>query len=123
MSNFKFLLFTFDALSNIFLIMVTNSSKQRRIDKPYKIRYKALKEFGKGTLHKDVARMFEVPKNTSSVWKKHKEKTYENYERRLGATRVKADKYEAVNRAVMKWLLIMRSENIPINGLMFKEKA
>ena len=23
----------------------------------------------------------------------------------------------------MKWLLIMRSENIPINGPMFKEKA
>ena len=103
--------------------MVTNPSKQRRIDKPYKIRYKALKELEKGTRHKDVARMFEVPKNTLSAWKKHKEKTYENYERGLGATRVKADKYEAVNRAVMKWLLIMRSENIPINGLMFKEKA
>ena len=124
MSNFiRFSLFTFDALSNIFLIMATNSSKQRRIDKSYKIKYKALKELEKGTPHKDVARMFEVPKNTLSTWKKHKEKIYENYEKGLGATRVKPEKYEAVNKAVMKWLLIMRSKNIPINGPMFKEKV
>ena len=67
--------------------------------------------------------MFEVPKNTLSTWKKHKEKIYENYERGLGATRVKPEKYEAVNKAIMKWLLVMRSENIPINCPMFKEKA
>ena len=103
MSNFiRLSLFTFDALSNIFLIMATNSSKQRRIDKSYKIKYKALKELEKGTPHKDVARMFEVPKNTLSTWKKHKEKIYENYERGLGATRVKPEKYEAVNKAIMK---------------------
>ena len=54
---------------------------------------------------------------------KHKEKIYENYERGLGATRVKPEKYEAVNKAIMKWSLNMRSENIPINGSMFKEKA
>ena len=67
--------------------------------------------------------MFEVPKNTLSTWKKHKEKIYENYERGLGATRVKPEKYEAVNKAIMKWLLVMRNENIPINCPMFKEKA
>ena len=67
--------------------------------------------------------MFEVPKNTLSAWKKHKEKIYENYERGLGATTVKPEKYEAVNKAVMNWLLIMFSENIPTNGPMFKEKA
>ena len=65
MSNFiRFSLFTFDALSNIFLIMATDSSKQQRIEKSYKIKYKALKELEKDTPHKDVARMFEVPKNT-----------------------------------------------------------
>ena len=102
MSSFiRFLLFTFDTLSNIFLIMATNSSKQRRIDKSYKIKYKALKELEKSTRHKDVARMFEVPKNTLSTWKKHKEKIYENYERGLGATRVKPEQYGAVNKVVM----------------------
>ena len=68
MSNFiRFSLFIFDALSNIFLIMATNSSKERRIDKSYKIKYKALKELKKGTSHKDVVCMFEVPKNTLST--------------------------------------------------------
>ena len=75
MSNFiRFSLFTFDALSNIFLIMATNSSKQRRIDKSYKIKYKAPKELEKGTPHKDVAGIFEVPKNTLSTWKKTQKK-------------------------------------------------
>ena len=103
--------------------MAMNSSKQRGIDKSYKIKYKALKELGNGTPHKDVAYMFEVPEKTLSTCKKHKEKICENYERGLGATRVKPEKYEAVNKAFMKWLLIMRSENIPIDGPMFKEKA
>ena len=44
--------------------MATDSSKQQRIEKSYKIKYKALKELEKDTPHKDVARMFEVPKNT-----------------------------------------------------------
>ena len=119
MSNFiRFSLFTFDALSNIFLITGTNSSKQQRCDKSYKIKYISLKEIEKGTPRKDVPRMFEVPKNTLSTWKKNKEKIYENYERRA-----KPQKYEAVNKAVMKRLLIMRSDNIPINEPMFKEKA
>ena len=103
MSNFiRFSLCTFDALSNFFLIMARNSSKQRRIDKSCKIKYIPLKELDEGTPHKDVARMFEVPKNTLSMWKKHKEKIYENYERGLGATRVQPEKYEAFNKAVMK---------------------
>ena len=103
--------------------MATNSSKQRRIGKSYKIRYKGLKELDKGTPHKDIGRMFEIPKNTLSTCKKHKEKIYENYERELGATRVKPEKYETVNKAVMKWLLIMLRKNIPKNGpFLFKEK-
>ena len=119
MSNIiRFSLFTFDALSDIFLITGTNSSKQQRCDKSYKIKYISLKKIEKGTPRKDVPRMFEVPKNTLSTWKKNKEKIYENYERRT-----KPQKYEAVNKAVVKMLLIMRSDNIPINEPMFKEKA
>ena len=66
MSNFiRFSLLTFDTLSNIFLIMATNSSKQRHIGKSYKIKYKALKELEKGTPHNCVARMFQVLKKTA----------------------------------------------------------
>ena len=100
--------------------MATNVTKQRRIDKSYKIKYKALK---KGIPHKDVAQMFPVPKNTLSTWKKNKEKIYKCCESGLGATRIKPEKYEALNKALMKWLLIMRSKKIPINGPMLGEKA
>ena len=113
---FRFSLFTFDALSNIFLIMATNSSKQWRIDKSYKIKYNALKEIEKITPHKDVVRMIEVPKNTLPTWKKTQRKDLWKLQKRVGATRVKPEKYDAVNKAVMKWLLIMSSENIPRNG-------
>ena len=39
-----------------------------------KFNCKALKELEKGTPHKDVARMFEVPKNTLPTWKKKQRK-------------------------------------------------
>ena len=54
--------------------MATNVTKQRRIDKSYKIKYKALKELEKGIPHKHVAQMFQAPKNTLSTWKKTKKK-------------------------------------------------
>ena len=54
--------------------MATNVTKQRRIDKSYKIKYKALKELENGIPHKDVAQMFQVPKNTLSLGKKTKKK-------------------------------------------------
>ena len=82
-------------------------NKQRRIDKSCKIKYKALKELEKGIAHKDVAQMFQVPKNTLPTWKKNKEKIYKCYESGLGATRIKPEKYEALNKALVKWLLIM----------------
>ena len=37
----------------MFLNMATNSSKQQRTDKSYKIKYKALNELEKGTPHKE----------------------------------------------------------------------
>ena len=58
--------------------MATNVTKQRRIDKLYKIKYKALKELEKGIPHKDVAQMFQVPKNTLSTWKKKTNKKFTN---------------------------------------------
>ena len=42
-------------------------------DKPYKKKYKALKELEKQTLHNDVVSLFGVPKNTLSTWKKNKD--------------------------------------------------
>ena len=92
-------------------------------NKSYKIKYKALKELEKGTPRKDFASLFGVSKNNSSTWKKNKNKIFEKYNSGLISRRVKPEKDEEHNKAVHKWFLILRSENVPISGLMLKEKA
>ena len=37
--------------------------------------------------------------------------------------RVRPETYEALNKALEKWLLILHSENVQINGPLLKEKA
>ena len=37
--------------------------------------------------------------------------------------RVKQEKYEALNKGLKKWLLILRIENVQVNGSLFKEKT
>ena len=100
-----------------------SAAKRRAENKSYKIKYKALKELEKGTPHKDVASLFGVPKNTLSTWKKNKEKIFQMYNSGLASKRVKPERYEALNKAVKKWLLILRSENVPVSGPMLREKA
>ena len=103
--------------------MASVATKLRAENKPYKIKYEALKELEKGTPHKDVAFFFGVPKNTLSTWKKDKDKIFKKYNSSLISKRVKPEMYEELNKAVHKWFLILRSENVPISGPMFKEKA
>ena len=88
-----------------------SAAKRRAENKSYKIKYKALKELEKGTPHKDVASLFGVPKNTLSTWKKNKEKIFQMYNSGLASKRVKPERYEALNKAVKKWLLILRSDS------------
>ena len=40
----------------------------------------------------------------------------------LGLT-VKHEKYEALNKGLKNWLLILRIENVQVNGSLFKEKT
>ena len=37
--------------------------------------------------------------------------------------RVKVDTYDQVNKAVLKWFKRIRSGNVPVNGVLIKEKA
>ena len=69
----------------------------------------------KGTLHKDVDSLFGLLKNTLSTWKKNKDKIFEKYNSVLISKRVKPEKYKERNKAVHKWFLILRSENVPIS--------
>ena len=83
------------------------AAKRRAENKSYKIKYKAHKEWEKGTPHKAVATLFVVPKNTLSTWKKNKDKIFEKCNSDLIPKRVKPEKYKELNKAVHKWFLIL----------------
>ena len=56
--------------------------------------------------------------------KKNKDKILQAFQQGNATTkRVKTDTYDQVNKAVLKWLKRLRSENVPVNGVLIKEKA
>ena len=61
----------------------------------------------------------------TSLWKKNREKIIPAFKSSGGTKRqqIKEGTYEQVNLACYKWVLIQRSENIPINGTILQEKA
>ena len=98
-------------------------TKRKSENKSCKLKYKALQKLEKGSTLKDVAAQFGVPSSTLSTWRKNKEKIFKQYNSGQLSKRVKPEKYEQVNKAVYKWLVMLRSENIPVGGPMLKEKA
>ena len=53
--------------------------KRKRDDRTLEIKYKALVELEKGKTNKDVAKLFDIPPNTLSTWKKNKVKIFEAF--------------------------------------------
>ena len=97
-----------------------------RLRKEHKleIKYKALLELKKGKSNKEVAKSFGVPANTLSTWKKSKDKVFEAFQKGSATTkRLKVDTYDQVSKAVLKWFTRLRSENVPVSGVLIKEKA
>ena len=68
-------------------------------------KYDALKELEKGVLQKEVAFRFGVQKSTLSTWKRNKTKIEEAYHAGLGNKRMLPEKYEDLNKTLMKWFL------------------
>ena len=83
-----------------------SAARHRQEKKSYKTKYKALKKLENSDPHMEVAALFRVPKNALWTWKQEG----------FVAKRVKPEKYEALNKAVKKWLVILRSENVPVSG-------
>ena len=91
-------------------IAVIYAAKHQHSSKSLKIKSKPLKELEKGTPHKDVASLFGETKNMLRFLVRprtfcplgKKRKLFQSYENRLGAKRVKPEKYEALNKALKK---------------------
>ena len=63
------------------------------------------------------------PRTPSPIGKKIKEIIFQSYENGLGAKIVKPEVYEALYKALTKSLLILRSENVLVNGPLLKEQT
>ena len=101
----------------------TTMPKRKHTEINLEQKYKALLELDKGKSNKDVA-TFGIPPNTLSNWKKSKERIFEAYRNGKAKTkRVKSDTYEKVNSAVLQWFKRTRAENVPVSGILLKEKA
>ena len=100
-------------------------NRRRHCEHTLDVKYAALMEIERGTANKDVSKKSNIPKNTLSTWKKNRDKIVTAF-KSSGVTkrqRIKEGTYEQVNLACFKWLLIQRSENIPIHGKIIQEKA
>ena len=106
----------------MFWFITTMATKGKHCEVTLKVKYNALKELEKGRLNKDVAEEFKIPSSTLATWKKNKDKIFTAFENSsLKRQRIKTDKYDKLNEALLKWS--MRGNNIPINGLILLEKA
>ena len=51
-------------------------------------------------------------------------KVFEVFQKGSATTkRLKVDSYDQVNKAVLKWFTRLRPENVPVSGVLIKEKA
>ena len=83
-----------------------------------------IRQIEKGMTNKEASEKFGVPKNTISTWMKNKNKLFEGLEQSSSdAKKMRRCDYEQADKAVFKWFSLQRSQNVPIDGPMLKEKA
>ena len=83
-----------------------------------------IRQIEKGMTNKEASEKFGVPKNTISTWMKNKDKLFEGLEQSSSdAKKMRRCDYEQVDKAVFKWFSLQRSQNVPIDGPILKEKA
>ena len=74
--------------------------------------------------NKEVAEKYGVPKNTVSTWLANKEKLFTSFEKSSNKKRnIRNGNFTEVDLAVFKWFVSQRSKNIPIDGILLREKA
>ena len=76
--------------------------------------------------NKEASEKFGVPKNTISTWTwmKNKNRLFEGLEQSsTDAKKMRGCDYEQVDKAVFKWFSFQRSQIVPIDGPILKEKG
>lgn len=93
-------------------------------NKTLKEKYEALKELEKGASNKSVAEMYNIPKNTLSTWVKNKPKIFQDFQAgNPKRKKARGANHENVDKAMFKWFISVKSQKIPIDGSVFKDKV
>ena len=100
-------------------------SKRKLTVKTLNEKCTALKDIEKGLSNKDASLKYGVPPNTISTWIKNKEKYLKVLENNCSSKKQKLreSNFEKLDNVVFRWFLSKRSQNIPIDGNLIKEKA
>ena len=87
---------------------------------------KALKDLENGLSNKDVATKYSVPRKAVSTWVKNKHKLTASLEKKgmnSSQKNARCGNYEKVDKEIYNWFVGKRSQEIPIDGIIIKQKA
>ena len=100
-------------------------SKRKLTVKTLNEKCRALKDIEKGLSNKDASLKYAVPPNTISTWIKNKEKYLKTLENNYSSKKQKLreSNFQKLDNVVFQWFLSKRSQNIPTDGNLIKEKA
>ena len=71
---------------------------------------------------KAASEKFGIPINTFSTWMKNKNKLLQSLEQTCSnKKKLRGCDYEQVDKAILKWFSLQRSQNIAIDGIMIKK--
>ena len=105
--------------------MSTIASKRKLNTKSIKDEYSTLKEVEDGKTKSQIAAKYGIPKSTLSTWLKNKDKIFEATKKGSNSKRqrLRQGTFANFDQAMFKWLLIFRSRDVALSGLVFKTKA
>ena len=70
---------------------------------------------------KVASEKFGIPRNTISTWMKNKNKLLQSLEQTtLNKKKLRQSDYEQVDKAILKWFSLQKSQNIPSDGIMIR---
>ena len=101
-----------------------STGKRKRVS--LREKYKAITDLESGLELSKVAEKYDVPRNTISTWLKKKEEiksAFKSGEVSSKRKNMRIGQNDNLEKALFSWFKKMRTNNLPVNGTVVKEKA
>ena len=105
---------------------MTEKIKKRRNVLPIKRKYNALQEIMSGISKKSAAKKYGVPKSTVSTWLANRDiilAAYESGDINQKRQKMKRAENKDLDKTVYTWFHNTCANNVPVSGVVLKEKA